>query len=99
MIQAIWKFELRVTDVQTIEMPAGARVLTVAAQGPALMLWAEVDPSAPVKPLTVRVVGTGFTYGEWRERAGYLGTAQVGPFVWHVFAESYGSWLLSRGAR
>ena len=49
MSKSIWKFDLRVTDEQVVEMPAGAEHLTVQFQGEQLCMWAIVDPTAPTE--------------------------------------------------
>lgn len=39
----IWKVELAITDMQTVSMPDGAKLLSVANQNGNLCLWAMVD--------------------------------------------------------
>lgn len=79
----IWKFPLKVVSVQTIDMPAGARWLTVQMQSDVPCIWALVDPTEANTPRVVRIVGTGFGFNG---RGAYLGTFQlVDGTVWHVF--------------
>jgi hypothetical protein len=80
----IWKFPITSPDGTRIDMPQGARILTVQMQAGMPTLWAVVDPEAPRRARYFRVVGTGHTHeaGVFRD---YLGTVQDGPFVWHVF--------------
>lgn len=85
--QTIWKFEVPITDRARINMPAGARILSVAlgtAPGTAL-LWAEVAPAAGPTDRGFRVVGTGHPLPEG---VTFIGTVQDGPFVWHVYEEA-----------
>lgn len=98
MTATIWKYELAVTDIQKVVMPAGARILSVQGQqveesGPGFarsatvpMLWAQVDPrNRPVERL-IAIVGTGNPAPDVDDpSAEYVGTAICGPFVWHVF--------------
>lgn len=80
----IWKYTVRQTDSQEIEMPAGAKILAVRMQGSVLTLWAMVDPSEPKESRTIQVYGTGHPAGS----AGvYIGTVQHGPMVWHIFED------------
>lgn len=94
--QTIWKYELAITDAQLVAMPAGAELLHVGAQRmevhepgqagvwDALTLWARVDVSAPMVGRLIAVVGTGHLCPNPDEGV-YVGTAQCGAFVWHVF--------------
>ncbi len=60
-MQTIWKFPVPATDEGTIlEMPRGAKILTVQAQGTAERpeLWAFVDPRVVTELRTFRTYGT-----------------------------------------
>lgn len=81
----IWKYELDVTDVQRVKMPEGAMLLHVGAQVHTLCMWALVDPLAAVVNRLIAVVGTGNPAPGPIDVAVYVGSAQVGSFVWHVF--------------
>lgn len=83
MNRAIWKFVLPIQDTAHVLMPVGAVPLCVAEQHGELCLWAEVDPTAPGLAHTFLIRGTGnpFTGVE----GAYLGTAQIGVFVWHIY--------------
>lgn len=83
----IWKFPLAVADRQRIQMPKGAKVLTVQRQGDQACLWAIVNEQAETETRVFDVYGTGnpmpdLTDSETRT---YIGTFQVAFFVWHVF--------------
>ncbi|MDB5848238.1 MAG: RDJLphi1 gp43 [Rhodoferax sp.] len=56
---AIWKFPVQVADEQTVMIPGGARILTVAVQAGTVCLWAEVCPGHSKRPRTLRIYGTG----------------------------------------
>lgn len=82
----IWKWTLAVTDKQTLQMPAGAKLLTVQMQGEAPQLWALCDETAPKMPRLIAIHGTGNPMpDEWPGE--YVGTFQIhgGALVFHVF--------------
>ena len=84
-MQTIWKFPLRITDVQTIEMPAGAQILTAQVQAEELMLWAIVDPHAANTGRTFAIATTGHAMQFSPDK--YIATFQLngGLFVCHLF--------------
>lgn len=88
----IWKYPLRTTDRQEVEMPAGASILHVGVQDGTVCLWAMVEP--PTVPggsdeeRTIWIVGTGNPVpDEVLLHSNHLGTVQQGPFVWHVYEQ------------
>ena len=82
MIMQIWKYPLEVTDdPQALTMPRAAKILLVREQAGTPVMWAEVQPEATQETRTFKVVGTGHPY---THNAHYVGSAFVGPFVWHV---------------
>lgn len=83
----IWKWNLNLTDQQTIQMPEGSRPLTVQIQGGDICMWSAVDPLAVKVPFTIIIVGTGNSGPDF-SGSRYIGTVQQGPFVWHVFWRS-----------
>ena len=83
-MRAVWKYELRITDTQLLQMPRSAEVLTVANQGGKLCIWVLLDPSdTPLVNRRFLVVGTGNACSV--DDYEYLGSAVISPFVWHVF--------------
>lgn len=88
MNKTIWKFELKTTDNQTIEMPANAEILTVQTQHEVPCIWALVDPTEPNEKRFIKVFGTGHdVHYEMGLSRNYLGTYQLhnGSLVFHVF--------------
>lgn len=83
--RVIGKYPLALTDRQTLEMPGTPIMRTVREVGGRIYLWAEVDPGEEKRPVDIQIVGTGH-----REITGgqYVGTAFVGPFVWHVYCST-----------
>jgi len=58
--EVIWKYTLSITSgAQRLEMPQGARLLSVAEQAGKLCLWAMVDPAKSHTTRYVEVTGTG----------------------------------------
>jgi len=72
-------------DVQEIDMPRGAEILTVQMQNDTLMLWAKVASHTPHEPRMIVIIGTGNPIGGKLGR--YIGTVQMTnrQLVWHVF--------------
>lgn len=87
-MNTIWKFPLEVTDSQLVNIPEGAKILTVQTQQGIVTLWAVIDPSKDPDTLEVRILGTG-NPADNIEDMFYIGTVQERIFVWHVF----GKWV------
>jgi hypothetical protein len=83
MMKRIYKYPLEITGVQPVDMPAGAKLLSVANQNGTLCLWAMVDTDAPNDRRVIVICGTGHAMDD----AGliFIGTVLMGPLVWHVF--------------
>lgn len=101
MSKTIWKFRLGLThQPQDVEMPCGARVLSVGfdpVSDDFVAVWALVDKDAKVTQRKFLIAGTGHDIDDsdcisWR----FIGTvggdkAQHGSFVWHIFQEFLGT--------
>lgn len=83
---AIWKYELAITDYQTISMPEQALILSIQSQNGVLCLWALLSPTGNKVDRQFEVFGTGhlIPIGMSINRE-YLASVQQGVFVWHVF--------------
>ncbi len=81
----IFKYPLRIDAQQELDLPVGARVLTVQLQDGKPCLWALVDEDAEVETITIEMIGTGHPV---YDPGKYLGTVQMeqGKLVLHVFA-------------
>ena len=81
----VWKFTTAGprADQQLITMPAFADILSVGAQGSDIVIWASVDPNAVKEHRRIAVIGTGWEVPEGKKK--FIGTVQLGAFVWHVF--------------
>ena len=85
-MKTVWKYTLTLDeDLNFLEMPKDAEILTVQIQHGFPTLWVLVDPSAPFEIRVVRVAGTGH---ELPDNIGkYIGTFQIyeGSMIVHVF--------------
>lgn len=83
--EVIWKYQIPTEGPSrtfTIDPPEYAHFLHVDRQDDAVCMWWRVDPSFPVAPRRLQLIGTGEAYPEgWA----YLGTFQDPPHVWHLF--------------
>lgn len=72
---------------QVIEMPGGAKILSVALQGGRPVLWALVDPEAPKERRPVYIVNTGGELGDEFGGRRFVGTLVFGDggIVLHVW--------------
>ena len=83
----ILKFTLNNLDLQTIDVPAGAELMTVQMQEGQPRLWALCDENAPVRPRRIAMYGTGHPIN--KHPGIYIATFQVdcGALVFHAFDE------------
>lgn len=80
----VFKYEVRVGEHQGLRMPSGAVLLDMQCQGGDLMVWAAVDPGAPVLTRDLSVIGTGWELPGGKQS--YVATAQTQDgLVWHLF--------------
>lgn len=84
MSYTIWKTVLKVADVQDIDVPEDAELLTAREQNEQLCIWFKCDPSKPTSKRRVAICGTGHSAPEG---ARYVGTGHLmeGQLVLHVF--------------
>lgn len=90
MEKVIYKYPLEVTDRQAIEMPKGAKILSVQVQSRVPCLWALVDANTnESEKVIIRTVGTGHAVYDGGRKLEYIGTYQLmnGSAVFHVFNE------------
>ena len=85
-MRSIWKFPLATTDTQTLDVPEGAKPLTVQAQGVTPCLWAEVNPNGQTERRYIHTFGTGHPIPD-DFQGEYLGSYQLldGGLVFHVY--------------
>lgn len=82
----IWKWPLKVTDLQSLPIPSGSELLTVQTQNDMPQLWALVDEMATIVHRNFATYGTGTPIPEG-DHGDYVGTYQIrgGALVFHVF--------------
>lgn len=93
----IYKYELEITDTQTVQMQEGAYFLHVDNQGDKLCLWAEVNLENEMVDEEFVIIGTGHEVpfsddinGEDECSLDYVGTAVMpNGLVWHVYRKYY----------
>lgn len=85
MNTTIWKYDLKPNC--EVELPIGAKVLSVGEQYNEVKMWVQVDPTETKKELRQFIlVGTGMN-GELSGNEQFIGTAicYSGALVLHVF--------------
>ena len=85
MSKTIWKFPLKTTDEQVVEMPSGAEILSVQTQYGEPCVWAMVDPTHKRVAKVFHIFGTGHRIPEANRK--FIGTYQLegGALVFHLF--------------
>lgn len=83
-MKTIYKYKLQ-PGRTVLDMPDGAKVLTVQTQGDDVCLWALVEPNKPTTRRFFDVYGTGHQMPA--DPGAYVATFQMGgsALVWHVF--------------
>lgn len=88
-MKTIWKYNLKTTDRQGINMPLGAEILSVGVQTEKVYLWALIDSEQKKESLhEIEIFGTGNPiYSNKKCKRKFIGTYQLmdGNFVGHVF--------------
>ena len=86
-MKVIYKYVLESKEIQEIEIPYNALILSCQFQNNELCIWANVDPEEKKGKLKILILGTGNPIPEEYLNGCYefLATVQVGIFVWHVF--------------
>ena len=85
-MNTIWKYQLEICDEQHLQMPSGAKILTVQIQQETVQLWACVDPDQTLILRQIRIHGTGHHVPN-HDKLKYISTFQLqdGNLVFHVF--------------
>lgn len=81
----IHKVTLQLTDRQSVKLPVGAKILSVQVQNGEMKAWFEFDERETRELYRfIYIVGTGHLF-EIEEPYKFIGTVQMGPFVWHIY--------------
>jgi hypothetical protein len=85
-MKTVWKYELKMEASQVVEMPMGAKILSVGVIKNIAYLWAEVELSKATRleKVNILTVPTGATY---QNKAEFIGTIfyNEGEITQHVF--------------
>lgn len=94
----IYKYQLEITDRQTLKLPFGAKILSVETQTSGgitdtrIVLYALVDPDAIVEERIFIIHGTGHPMEPQEINYPFIGTVSVGGvLMFHVFEEKEGN--------
>lgn len=84
-MKTIFKYPIKLADIQDVRMPRGAKIISAQMQGEQLCLWAEVDNTVGLKWRSIEVFGTGHPMPEAPRL--FIGTVQMhgGSLIWHVY--------------
>lgn len=83
MSHRIWKYPFEIADRFVLQLPQGARVLSVELQDEQPCLWAMVNAESTEELRRFALVGTGHLLPNGIST--YIATFQQPPFVWHLF--------------
>lgn len=84
--EVIFKYPLILTARQILRVPIRHMALSCQLQRDELCLWMAVDSEATLIDYPVTIVGTGHEVP--KDAGGYIGTVQMGEFVWHIYGGS-----------
>ena len=86
-MKTVFKYPIKGTPKEEIDLPHGAQLLTARYRGSQLFIWARVDPQAENEKRDIYVVGTG----EAIEVSGLYYVATVErpntSFIHHIFSK------------
>lgn len=91
IVETIYKYHIRITDVQTCKLPAGAQILSVKMLNEQLFIWAIIDVNEAYKEYReIRILGTAHPIAP-EELIGYqfldtiVDQREPGTLIWHIF--------------
>lgn len=82
-MKTVYKYFLKIEDLQVISLPRDAKLLCVQIQNGTPCLWAQVDDQLPHEDRTICIYGTGHKIAHIGLE--YIGTFQIPDLVFHVF--------------
>lgn len=85
-MKTVWKYQITADDLITLQLPLGAKPLSVHEQNGEPQLWVLVNPNEQaMESRTFRLAGTGHPIKE--HNIEFIGTFQLygGSFVGHLF--------------
>ena len=88
-MKTIWKYPLKVTDWQQIELPVDYEILSIHTQHNNPCLWILVDPDNRKEKISIRTYGTGHLIDlDKLNKLQFIGTYLIHQetLVFHVFS-------------
>jgi hypothetical protein len=86
MTRTIWKYPLKITDEQTIDIPEYGEILSVQVQNSDPCIWVLVNPTEETEPRVFEIFGTGHPLEvDLAVSREFIGTFQQHGGVWHLF--------------
>lgn len=83
-METIYKYKLETSfDIQLVEMPFGAIILSSQNQNGEIFIWAHVESFNSHEYRRFHVLGTGYPMPE--NRKSYIGTVQIEKLVYHIY--------------
>lgn len=84
MPRTIWKYRLKITRSQIIDLPSRHKILAVQVQNGVPVLWAMVNSDKELVRILIYCLPTGDEGPppEWE----YISTIQLEGTVWHFFS-------------
>jgi len=98
-MKTIHKYQLEGHNVQSINLPAGAKILAASHQADNIMLWALVDTDNQLEMRKFGIWGTGHNI-DTAKNMRHIDTVFIGGLVFHVFEllDEVGTPVASTGA-
>lgn len=85
-MKTIYKYTVDLSHLTGLALPPSAKVLRFGTQEGDMFIWVELDTQEPTEERFFQIIGTGHPLPELEGRiAEYVGTADQGPFVWHLY--------------
>jgi hypothetical protein len=90
-MKTIYKYPLPYEDIVILQLPYGAKILSVLNQHEKIVLYALIDTEKPKHQLVkIRIVGTGHPLEENIKDYQFIGSVALSNqnLIFHVFADS-----------
>lgn len=85
-MRKIYKYPLKITGIQKVEMPINNTILSVKEQGGILMLYALVDTEKDTLNYEIEIYGTGYPMDGLHSVREFIDTVIMpNGLVWHIF--------------
>jgi hypothetical protein len=82
-MKTIWKYQISITDEQTLSLPQHRKFLSLQLQNGIPCLWFLVDPDTDKESVIFDFFGTGQPINRFIGK--FIGTVQLDNLVFHLF--------------